>query len=100
MRLFLLQLPSFLLFQYFATAQRSLDLLFSISSSLEQKNCLICHLDFDLLIKHFFMIFECVFQEGPAHLPVGIITFWKSAVNFVFNPLLFTMLLWDYQKLP
>lgn len=63
------------------------------------RNCLICHLDFDLLIKHFFMVFECVFQEGPPYLPVGVITFWKSSLNFVFHLFFFTMLLWGYQKL-
>lgn len=36
------------------------------------------------------MTFECVFQEGPPHLLVGVFTFWKSSVNFVFHPFLFT----------
>lgn len=63
------------------------------------RSCLICHLDFDLLINHFFMIFECVFQDCPSHLPVGVIAFWKSSVNLFFHPLLFSMLLWGYQKL-
>lgn len=51
---------------------------------------LICHLDFEFLRNHSFMTFECLFQEGPPHLLVGVFTFWKSSVNFVFHPFLFT----------
>lgn len=50
---------------------------------------LICPLDFELCINSF-MPSKCVHQEGPLHLPVGIVTFWKFQKILFFSSLLFT----------